>query len=57
MKEGQCYAFIQIPVLGGDYVFENVAVRDVVDQYAALGPIFEKLKDLPDGTQVSFEIK
>ena len=57
LKEGQCYAFVQIPILGGDYVVENVAVRDVAYQYAALGPIFEKLKDVPDGTRVSFEIK
>jgi Domain of unknown function (DUF1851) len=57
LKEGQCYSFIQIPILGGDYLVENVAVRDVVYQYAALGPIFEKLKDVPDGTQVNFEIK
>jgi hypothetical protein len=57
LKEGECYAFIQIPMLGGDYVLENVVVRDVADQYSALGPIFEKLKDVPDGTQVSFEIK
>jgi hypothetical protein len=56
LKEGQCYAFIQIPILGGDYVIQNIAVRDVAYQYAALGPIFEKLKDVPDGTQVSFEI-
>ena len=56
LKEGQCYAFIQLPILGGDYVFENVVVREVNYQYAALGPIFEKLKDVPDGTHVSFEI-
>lgn len=57
LKEGQCYAFIQIPILGGDYVVENVAVRDVAYQYAALGPIFEKLKDVPDGTRVDFKIQ
>jgi hypothetical protein len=32
-------------------------VREVTYQYAALGPIFEKLKDVPGGTSVSFEIK
>ena len=57
LKEGQCYAFIQLPILGGDYAIQNVAARDVAYQYAALGPIFEKLKDVPDGTRVSFEIK
>lgn len=57
LHEGQCYAFIQIPILGGDYVVENVTVRDVARQYAALGPIFEKLKDIPDGTSVVFKTK
>jgi hypothetical protein len=53
----QCYGFIQIPILGGDYVVENIAVRDVEFQYAALGPIFEKLEDVPDGTKVEFRIE
>jgi hypothetical protein len=57
LKEEQCYGFVQIPILGGDYTVENVSVRDVAYQYAALGPIFEKLKDVPDGTRVRFEIK
>jgi hypothetical protein len=52
----ECYAFVQLPVLGGDYIVENVVVRDLGFQYAALGPIFEKIKDLPDGTQFSFKI-
>ena len=57
LKEGQCYAFIQLPILGGGYVVENIVVRDIAFQYAALGPIFEKLKDVPDGTKVEFTIK
>lgn len=56
IKEKECYAFVQLPILGGDYVVENVVVRDLAFQFAALGPIFEKLKDLPDGTRVSLEI-
>ncbi len=57
LKEKECYAFVQLPILGGDYVVENVVVRDLAFQYAALGPIFEKIKDLPDGTRFGFEIK
>lgn len=53
---GQCYAFVQIPILGGDYVVENVVVREVESQYLALGPIFAKLDKLPDGTKVDFRI-
>jgi hypothetical protein len=55
LEPGRCYAFIQIPILGGEYAIENVTIRGVADQYAALGPIFERLKDVPDGTQVTFE--
>jgi hypothetical protein len=54
LKEKQCYAFVKLPILGGDYVIENVEVRDVALQYAALGPIFEKLEDVPDGSTVIF---
>jgi hypothetical protein len=35
----------------------NVVIRDMEFQYAALGPIFEQLKDIPDGTHVAFKIK
>jgi hypothetical protein len=56
LKKQQCYAFVQPPILGGDYVVENVVVRDIEFQYEAMGPIYEKLKDLPDGTRVSFDI-
>lgn len=54
LKTGECYGFIKIPILGGDYVFENVEVRTVDFQYAALGPIFEQLEGTPDGTRVTF---
>lgn len=57
LEPGQCYAFIQIPILGGDYDIRNVTVRRVTDHYAALGPIFERLKDIPDGTTVCFDIR
>jgi hypothetical protein len=57
LKPGECYAFVQIPILGGDYVVENVAVRTVEFQYASLGPIFEQLEGVPDGTSVAFQIQ
>jgi hypothetical protein len=57
LKQGECYAFIQIPILGGDYVIENVAIRTVEFQFAAMGPIFEKLEGVPDGTTVAFRVQ
>lgn len=56
LKEGECYAFIQLPLLGGSYDVENIGIRTVDFQYAAMGPIHEKLKDVPDGESVSFKL-
>lgn len=53
----ECYAFRQLPILGGDYVVENVTIRNLEEQYAALGPIYEKLKNVPDGTKVTFSFE
>ena len=52
---GECYGFVRLPVLGGDYTVENITIRSITFQYDALGPIFEKLKDIPDGTTVCFQ--
>ena len=57
LGRGQCYAFVQIPILGGDYAIENIVVRDIARQYKAMGPLHEKLKDIPDGTKISFQIE
>ncbi len=51
----ECYTYVQLPVLGGDYVLRNVKIASVEWPYMAFGPIHEKLKDLPDGTQVALE--
>jgi hypothetical protein len=57
LEKGQCYTFVQIPILGGDYVVANIAVRDIAYQYTALGPIFKKLREIPDGTKIRFKIE
>lgn len=54
---GQCYGFIKIPMIGGDYVLENVEVREIEEMYDLLGQAFEQMKDLPDGTPVDFIFK
>ncbi len=50
----QCYGFVLLPIHEGSYSIENIEIRDVCYQYAALGPIYEMLKDIPDGTSVIF---
>ncbi len=49
---GECYSYVQLPLLGGDYTPENTRIVPIADHYKALGPIHERLKDLPDGTAV-----
>lgn len=52
---GQCYSYVQLPVLGGDYSVANTRVVSLDRYYQALGPIHEKLKGLVDGAQATFE--
>jgi len=56
LSPGQCYSYREIPVLGGPYSMSNVKVVSLEDHLKALGPIHEKIKDLPDGTFVTFKV-
>ena len=49
----QCYSYVMPPVFGGEYEPKNIVVRDLATHYAAFGPIHEKIKDLPDGSQIT----
>jgi hypothetical protein len=52
---GECYGYLQLPILGGEYTTENTRIVPISEHYSALGPIQEKLKEVPDGTHVRFE--
>ncbi|HZW06652.1 MAG TPA: DUF1851 domain-containing protein [Phycisphaerales bacterium] len=52
LAKGQCYGFVQPPVLGGDYTPENLRPIDLVDYVGAYGTLHEQIRDLPDGTEV-----
>ena len=56
LEAGQCYSYVQLPIVGGDYSPENTRIVAIETHYAALGPIQEKLKDIPEGTQVDFHV-
>jgi hypothetical protein len=56
LGKGQCYSYWRLPALGGAYSMENVKVVSLEHQFKAFGPIHEKIKDLPDGTRIKFEI-
>ena len=50
LKPGECYSYIQLPMLGGEYEPDNFRVYDVLTHFRVWGPIHEQLHDLPDGT-------
>jgi hypothetical protein len=52
LAPGECYSYVQLPVLGGDYTVANTRVVPLAQHYKAFGPIHERIKDLPDGTRV-----
>jgi hypothetical protein len=56
LRPGECYSYARLPILGGDYAVENTRVVSLAQHYKAFGPIHEKLKDLPDGTRVKFDV-
>jgi len=52
----ECYSYVQLPVLGGDYTRGNTRVVSIAHHYKAFGPIHETIKDIPDGTVVKFDV-
>ena len=54
---GECYTFVQLPVLGGEYETANFRVCDVINHFRVWGPIHEQIHDLPDGTQIEFQVE
>ncbi|APW58704.1 DUF1851 domain-containing protein [Paludisphaera borealis] len=57
LQSGQCYSFVVPPVLGGDYTAENTVVLPIKEHYEAYGSYHCSLRGMPDGTQVSIEVK
>jgi len=53
---GQCYTYHQPPVLGGDYTVANTRVTNLADHYAFYGDLYKRIKDIPDGQQVSINL-
>jgi hypothetical protein len=58
LGKGQTYSFIKPPVLGGEYVPENIEMTDIEVHFSIMGQIHRQVKDLPEGTEVgSFTIE
>jgi hypothetical protein len=56
LAPGKCYHSKFPPIVGGDYTLENTAVVDIAEHYGFYGSVHEQLKDVPDGTEVVFNI-
>jgi hypothetical protein len=57
LQPGQCYGFKTPPILGGEYVVENLAVLPVRDYLGASGTLHEQLRDVLDGSQVVLKVR
>lgn len=55
LPSGKCYAFRQLPILGGSYDIENIATVDIAEHIAYLGEVYHQISDRPDGTKVTFK--
>ena len=53
---GECYCYLLLPLLGGGFEPNNFVMRDVVVHFQIWGPIHERLRDLPDGATIEFEV-
>ena len=56
LEQDQVYSFKKLPVLGGAYAVDNIEPIDISVHFALTGQICEKIKNLPDGTKVSFKL-
>lgn len=56
LAPGQCFTYLQCPILGGDYEPSNFMLVTIQEHFNIWGPIHEQLRDLPDGTEVEFEV-
>jgi hypothetical protein len=57
LEENEVYGYLKLPVIGGEYSIENIKVIPMRVHFEYTGLICEQIKDLPDGTKVSIELK
>jgi len=56
LNAGQVYSYKVPPMLGGEFVPENIEPCDISVHFSILGQIHEQVKDLPEGAEIG-EIK
>ncbi|GGD01382.1 T6SS immunity protein Tdi1 domain-containing protein [Aquisalinus flavus] len=52
LGQGECYGYKVPPFLGGKIDLGNIYVTKLADYHQKMGRIYQKIKDLPDGTTV-----
>ena len=52
----ECYSYVMLPILGGGYSPANIKVRTLENHLVGWGPICEKVAELPDGAQITFDV-
>jgi hypothetical protein len=55
LGSGECYGYKILPVLGGDYHGDNRVPMTAKGHLGFTGYLHEKIKDLPDGTQITLK--
>jgi hypothetical protein len=53
---GECYGFKTLPILGGDYVPENLYVSTVEKYWSFCGYVHAQIDGLPDGAEVEIDL-
>jgi hypothetical protein len=56
LGSGQCYAFTTPPLLGGDYVTDNIWVAPWSEWFSLTADLHQQTKDLPNGAPVNFRV-
>jgi len=56
LQPGQSYSYRQPPLLGGNYTVANTVIMPLAEHYAFYGMLYDRTKDLPDGTKVKFRV-
>lgn len=55
LREGDCYGFKVLPVMGGTYTADNLAPLPAASWFGFSGHIHSQIKDLPEGTSVQLK--
>jgi len=55
LEKTKIFSYTKTPILGGEYDDNNMFPLDILEHYGLLSLIHQKIKDLPDGTEIIIE--